>query len=133
MYKASKHHSQEAQEEIGGLNLLERTNWLVPQMSVEYNIDFRAIERHYGRDDCRLTEMEWEAARRRLRRGLHMSKLAVYSSSDKRVRIPKDHSYYFGGQPELYQAAEFIKDLNERIAEQEAESEEDESEEDVID
>ena len=42
-----------------------------------------------------------------------MSKLGVYSSSDKLDRIPKDHSYYFGGQPELYYAAEFIKDLNE--------------------
>ena len=54
-----------------------------------------------------------------------MLKLGVYSSSDKWVRIPKDYSYYFGGQPELYYTAEFIKDLNKRIAEQEAESEED--------
>ena len=52
-----------------------------------------------------------------------MSKLGVYSSSDKWARIPKDHFYYFGGQPELHYAAEFIEDLNERITEQEAESE----------
>jgi hypothetical protein len=126
MYRASKHHSQ---EEIGALNLLERTNWLVPQMSIEYNIDFRAIERHYGRDDCRPTEMEWEmeweAAQHRLRRGLHMSKLGVYSSSDKWARIPKNHSYYFGGQLELHYAAEFIEDLNEHITEREAESKDD--------
>jgi hypothetical protein len=131
MYKASKHHSQEAQDEIGGLNLLERTNWLVPQMATEYNIDFRAIERHYGRDDCGLTRMEWEAARRRLRRGLDMSKLGVYNSSDKWDRIPKDYSYYFVGQPDLDRAGEFIKDLNERIMEQEAGSEDDVEEEDV--
>ncbi len=69
--------------------------------------------------------MEWEAAQRRLRRGLHILKLGVYSSSDKWVRIPKDHSYYFGGQLELYYTAEFIKDLNERIIEREAESKDD--------
>jgi len=131
MYKASKYHSQEAQDEIGGLNLLERTNWLVPQMAIEYNIDFRAIERHHGRDDCRLTRMEWEAARRRLRRGLDMSKLGVYNSSDKWDRIPKDYSYYFVGQPDLDRAGEFIKDLNERITEREAESEDDVEEEEV--
>jgi hypothetical protein len=94
-------------------------------MSIEYNIEFRTIERHYGRDDCRPSEMEWEAAQHRVRRGLYMSKLGVYSSSDKWDRIPKDHSYYFGGQPELHYAAEFIEDLNERITEREAESEDD--------
>ena len=131
MYKASKHHSQEAQDEIGGLNLLERTNWLVPQMAIEYDIDFRAIERHYRRDNCGLTRMEWEAARRRLRRGLDMSKLGVYNSSDKWDRIPKDYSYYFVGQPDLDRAGEFIKDLNEGITEREAESEDDVEEEAV--
>jgi hypothetical protein len=99
-------------------------------MSMEYNIDFRAIKRHYRWDNYGLTEMELEAARRKLRKGLNISKLGVYSSSDKCVRIPKDHSYYFGGRLELYRVGEFIKDLNEHIAEQEAKSEEVESEED---
>jgi hypothetical protein len=92
---------------------------------MEYNVDFRAIKRHYGRDNCCLTEMELEAAQRRVRKGLDMSKLGVYNSSDKWDRIPKDYSYYFEGQPDLDRVGEFISDLKERIAEQEAESEED--------
>jgi hypothetical protein len=54
-----------------------------------------------------------------------MSKLGVYSSSDKWACIPKNHSYYFSGQLELHYTAEFIKDLNERIIEREAKSKDD--------
>ena len=36
MHKASKHHSRDAQEEISMLSTLERTNWLVPQLSEEF-------------------------------------------------------------------------------------------------
>ena len=124
MYQASKHHSREVQEEIGALNLLERTNWLVPQISMNYYLDYSRIERHYSWD-CRLTDMERRAARRRLRRGLDMSKIRVYSTSDKWICIPQDPLYYFSRRPELCEAAEFSQDLNECIMEQEAESEDD--------
>jgi hypothetical protein len=46
-----------------------------------------------------------------------MSKLRVYSSSDKWARIPKNYFYYFSRQLELYYIAEFIKNLNKRIIE----------------
>ena len=51
-----------------------------------------------------------------------MLKLGVYSSSNKWARIPKDYFYYFSRQLELYYTAEFIKDLNKCIIEQEGES-----------
>ena len=71
-------------------------------MLIEYNIDFRAIKRHYRWDNCRLTKIELEVAQYKLRKGLNIPKLAVYSSSNKRVYISKEHSYYFSGRLELY-------------------------------
>ena len=100
-------------------------------MVIKYNIDFRAIKRHYRRDNYGLTRMEQEAARRRLRRGLDILKLRVYNSSDKWDCIPKDYSYYFIGQLDLNQVGEFIKDLNERIIEREAKSKDNIEEEEV--
>jgi hypothetical protein len=122
LYKASKHHSQDTQEEISHLSLLERTNWLVPQMSDEYQGDFDAIQEHYSHTGRHLDEVERKAAQRNLWTGLHASKLRVYSSKDKTARVPED-PLHFGLHLELNRAASFLNDLNERIAEQEAESE----------
>jgi hypothetical protein len=122
MHKATKHHSREAREEISMLSALERTNWLVPQMSSEFQGDLSAITGHYSPTGRRLNKAKWEAARSKLLKGLHTSRLAVYSSSDKTARIPLNH-IFFRNEPKLKLADEFGKDLNEYIAEQEAESE----------
>ena len=124
MHKASKHHSREAREEISMLNALERTNWLVPQMSEEFQGDFSAIIGHYSPGGRQLNNEKWKAARSNLIRGLHTSRLAVYSSEDKTKRIPVT-PLYFGNKPKLKLAGVFAEDLNEYIAEQEAESEDD--------
>lgn len=122
MYKASKHHSRGAQEEIGALTALERTNWLVPQLSAEYRSDFRAMQGHYNRAGQGLDKERWREVRDHLSGGLNALKLAVYSWGDDGEGIPKDPCR-FGKQPELNRAAEFIDDLNGHIAEREAESE----------
>jgi len=124
MYKASKHHSREAQEEISTLSTLERTNWLVPQMSEEFQGDFGAIIGHYSQGGRRLNKEKLKAARSNLMRGFHPLRLGVYSSSDKTPRIPVT-TLFFGKKPKLKQAVKFAEDLNEYIAEQEAESEDD--------
>jgi hypothetical protein len=124
MYKASKHHSQSAREEIGALTALERTNWLVPQVSVKYESDFYAIRGHYSQCGRSLDESAWEEAWKNLKGGLDASRLGVYHSDDSMDRIPKDHRH-FGIQMELSQAKEFMDALDGLIAEQEAESEED--------
>ena len=47
-------------------------------------------------------------ARSNLIRGLHILRLAVYSSEDKTARIPLDPRY-FGKQPELKWAVELLR------------------------
>lgn len=123
MYKASKHHSQEAQEEIGSLSPLERTNWIVPQMSAEYQSDFRAIREHYGQGRQRLDRARWKEARNKLAIGLNVSRLEVYSSEDSVDRIPREPGH-FGKRVELGRAADFMDALDEHIAREETESEE---------
>ncbi len=122
MHKVSKHHSREAREEISLSSALERTNWLVPQMSEEFQSDFSAIIGHYSPGGPRLNKAKWKAARSNLIRGLHTLRLGVYSSEDKTKRMPL-HPQFFCNKPELKQAGGFAEDLNEYIAEQEAESE----------
>lgn len=78
MYKAS--NARGAREEISALTPLERTNWLVPQLSAKYQSDFDAIQGHYGRSGRRLDKAAWKEARSNLIRGLQPSRLAVYSS-----------------------------------------------------
>jgi len=123
LYKASKHHSKDTQEEISNLSLLERMNWLVPQMSDEYNSDFVDVQGYYSHySEQQLNKEELRTARRYLRSGLHPSKLKVYSSKDKTAYIPRN-PLHFSCSQELTQAADFLDELNKYIAEQEAESE----------
>jgi hypothetical protein len=94
MYKASKHHSQSTKEEIRALTPLERTNWLVPQLSSKYDSDYRAIQAHYSQGRRGLDKTARNEARMRLKKGLDISRLAVYSSDDSVGRIPKDPRHF---------------------------------------
>ena len=67
LYKASRHHSKDTQEEISNLSLLERMNWLVPQMSDKYNSDFLDIQGYYSHySEQQLNKEELKTARHHL-------------------------------------------------------------------
>ena len=114
MYKASKHHSQETREDITFLSPLEQTNQLVPQMSAEYQSNFRAIHGHYSQARQRLDKARQKEAQSKLAIGLDVSKLEVYSSKDNADHIPKDLGY-FSKSLELKQVANFIDTLDKYI------------------
>ena len=79
---------------------------------------------YYSLVGPRLNKAKWKVSRSNLIRGFYILRLAVYSSEDKTGRIPLD-AQFFGNKLELKRVAEFAGDLNEYIAEQEAESEDD--------
>jgi hypothetical protein len=122
MYKASKHHSHNSREEISALTSLERTNWLVPQLSAKYDSDYRAIQGHYGQYRRCLDKTARKAARNNLKKGLDISRLAVHSSEDSMDRIPKDPRH-FGTYLQLSWAKEFLDAFDGVLAEQQADSE----------
>ena len=79
---------------------------------------------HYSPARPRLNKAKWKASRSNLIRGLHISRLAVYSSEDKTGRMPLN-AQFFSNKLELKRAAKFTRDLNKYITKQKTESEDD--------
>ena len=93
-------------------------------MLEKFQSDFSAIMGYYSLAGPRLNKAKWKASQSNLIRGLHILRLAVYSSEDKTGRMPLD-AWFFGNKPELKRAAEFARDLNKYITKQEAKSKDD--------
>jgi hypothetical protein len=83
-------------------------------MSEEFQSDFSATIGHYSPAGPRLDKAKWKAARSNLIRGLHILRLAVYSSEDKIKRMPLDLRF-FGNKLKFKQVGKFTKDLNKYI------------------